>query len=344
MKRKYIFLIVAIVVALVAGRYLVSYATKSITKFDAEERYVYHRDAGSAKEEIKRQIQTKELLQNQSLLFRVADLLNVWKHVTPGRFAIKKGASMWDIIGMLRKNRQSDTVVFTIKKLQTKEGLADIIERRFLVDAGTALQFLRSSDSLQEFQVDTNTVFTLITPDRYRMHYKSDMRQILKGFKNKTDSFWNANKLDEKAALSALNRKEAYILASIVEEETSKNDEKGNIASVYWNRLQKNMRLGADPTIKFALRNFDLRRILHVDLQVNSPYNTYRNSGLPPGPICTPSKETLQSMFPIPKTNYLFFVAKDDLSGYHVFTTNYEDHLTNAAKYQKELNERNIKR
>lgn len=345
MKNKYwIILLLIGLVVIIAGYKMNANLNKSITKFDAEERYVFNREPGKAEEEIKEQIKKSELLQNENLFFKIADLLNIWKHVTPGRFAIKKGASMWDIINTLRKNKQSNIVNFTIKKLQTKEGLASIIGRRFLVDSLTALKFLKNADSLEPLDVDTHTVFTIITPDTYNIHYKTDMRNILKFFKEKTDSFWTANHLQEKAAESGLNKNQAYILASIVEEETNKNDEKGNVASVYLNRLRKGMPLGADPTIKFSLRNFDIRRVLNIDLQVNSPYNTYKNKGLPPGPICTPSKETLLAVLPVPKTDYLFFVAKDDFSGYHTFTTNYSEHLFYANQYQKALDEKNINR
>lgn len=339
--------IILAIIALIAvyfGYKCNSELKKPITRFDAEERYVFNRDSGNAETEIKEQIRKNELLLDEDLFFKTADALNVWKNITPGRFAIKKGASVMDIVNTLRKNRQSNMVNFTIKKLQTKEGLASIIGRRFLTDSATAHQFLINADSLQPLGVDTNTLFTIITPDTFIIHYKKSTREILEHFKAKTDSFWMANDRLRKAEAAGLDQKQLYILASIVEEETNKDDEKGLVASVYLNRLRRGMKLGADPTVKFALRDFDRRRILNEDLKVASPYNTYYASGLPPGPICTPSKATIDAVLPIPASNYLFFVAKENFSGYHTFTTNYADHLAHARKYREALNQRNIQR
>jgi len=128
-----------------------------------------------------------------------------------------------------------------------------------------------------------------------------------------------------------------YTLASIVEEETNKEEDKGKIASVYINRLNKGMRLGADPTVKFALKDFGLKRIYEKHLRVPSPYNTYLNSGLPPGPICTPSLKTIDAVLDAPATSYLYFVAKPELNGYSNFASSYEEHLRFAKAYQQAL-------
>ncbi|MET0298779.1 MAG: endolytic transglycosylase MltG, partial [Flavitalea sp.] len=140
-----------------------------------------------------------------------------------------------------------------------------------------------------------------------------------------------------KAAKLGLSPTEVYILASIVEEETNAKSEKDTIASVYRNRIKKSMRLGADPTVKFALRDFSLKRIYEKHLAVVSPYNTYRVFGLPPGPICTPSLETLDEVLNSPETEYLYFVAKADLSGTHLFAKTYGDHLKFARMYRQTL-------
>ncbi|HLA58857.1 MAG TPA: endolytic transglycosylase MltG, partial [Puia sp.] len=136
-----------------------------------------------------------------------------------------------------------------------------------------------------------------------------------------------------------LNRTTAYILASIVEEETTRKDDKPKIASVYLNRIRMGMRLSADPTVKFALRRFDLKRVYEKYLLVESPYNTYMNAGLPPGPICTPSMESLDAVLNAPATKYLYFVAKPDFSGYSNFAETFPEHLKFAKEYQKALDE-----
>ena len=154
-------------------------------------------------------------------------------------------------------------------------------------------------------------------------------------FKN-NQSFWTAGRLDS-AKAKGLTPQEIVILASIVEEETNKKEDKGNIASVYMNRMHKGMKLGADPTVKFALRDFGLKRIYNKHLAIESPYNTYRVNGLPPGPICTPQRETIDAVLNAPSTNYLFFVAKADFSGAHVFAETYSEHLEYAKAYQLAL-------
>jgi UPF0755 protein len=148
--------------------------------------------------------------------------------------------------------------------------------------------------------------------------------------------FWNTERTRQ-ADKHGFSNKEMYILASIVEEETNANADKGKIASVYINRINKGMRLAADPTVKFALNDFSLKRIYFKHLRVQSPYNTYVNTGLPPGPICTPSLKTLDAVLNVPKTDYTFFVAKPDFSGYSNFATTYDQHKVYAKAYQQAL-------
>jgi UPF0755 protein len=163
------------------------------------------------------------------------------------------------------------------------------------------------------------------------------MSGIFKKLLAEQKKIWNSER-KKKADSLGLSPVNVYILASIIEEETNNKNEKGLIASVYLNRMAKNMNLGADPTVKFALRNFALKRIYEKHLAVESPYNTYRVKGLPPGPICTPSLQTLDQVLSAPKTDYLFFVAKKDFTEGHVFTSKYQEHLKYAREYQEALN------
>ena len=190
----------------------------------------------------------------------------------------------------------------------------------------------------QSLGVDTNTLMTIIIPDTYFLNWNTSLKNILQRLQNEQEKFWQKDNREQKAAALNLTPKQVYTLASIIEEETNKNDEKENIASVYINRLHKGMPLAADPTIKFALKNFALKRIYYGYLTMPSPYNTYKNKGLPPGPICTPQPVTIDAVLNAPKTNYLFFVAKSDFSGYHQFTDNFAEHEKYAKLYQQALN------
>lgn len=257
--------------------------------------------------------------------------------VKAGKYEIKSGENLISVIRMLRNGRQTP-VNLVITKLRTKEDLASLIGKRFEPDSLAFMQFLENKDSLKEYDADTNTIMTMVFPNTYTYFWNTPPNKIFKKLFAAYKNFWTEERRQQ-AADHGLNPATAYILASIVEEETNKKEDKGKVASVYLNRMTKGMRLAADPTIKFALRNFELKRVYEKYLSVESPYNTYKYAGLPPGPICTPSSETLEAVLTAPKTNYLYFVAKPDFSGYSNFSENYNEHLKNAKAYQKALDE-----
>jgi UPF0755 protein len=170
------------------------------------------------------------------------------------------------------------------------------------------------------------------------------MSKLLKKMKEAHGKFWNSNNRNNKAVNTGLTQQQVYTLASIVEEETNNDSDKILIASVYQNRLKKSMPLQACPTIKYAMQDFTITRIYEKYLNNPSPYNTYQNLGLPPGPICTPSPNTIDLVLNAPKTDYLYFVAKADFSGYHHFSSTYEEHNRYAKEYQKKLDEYQAKK
>jgi UPF0755 protein len=197
---------------------------------------------------------------------------------------------------------------------------------------------MTSRDSLNEYGLDSNTVMTAIFPNTYTYVWNSTPTTIFSKLYAEYKKVWTPER-KQLAQQHGLNPTTAYILASIIEEETNVKEDKGNMASVYMNRINKGIRLGADPTVKFALKDFSLKRIYEKHTAVESPYNTYRIFGLPPGPICTPSLETIDEVIKSPSTNYLFFVAKSDFSQKHVFSETYADHLKYAKEYHKALDE-----
>ncbi len=310
----------------------------SATTFSSASKYIYVRGGQSASQQVISQFNTGNLIRTSSLFNITASQLKVWQRVKPGRFEIKKGESIFDIVRMFRNNQQSP-VKLVINKLRIKEDIAKAIGKNFSTDSLTALLFLNNSDSLIKIGTDTNSLLTTIIPNTYFFNWNTSTKNILLRLKNEEDKFWNENNRIQKAQALGFTPKQVYILASIVEEETNKNGEKGNVASVYINRLNKGMPLAADPSIKFALKDFTLKRVLYNHLTVASPYNTYKNKGLPPGPICTPSIKTIDAVLNAPATDYLFFVAKSDFSGYHHFSNNYAEHQQYAKAYQTALNE-----
>jgi UPF0755 protein len=200
------------------------------------------------------------------------------------------------------------------------------------------LRFLNSADSLRKFNTSPETAMAVVLPDTYTYFWNTTPHKIYSKLSEASKKFWTAER-KQKASSHGFTPQQIYILASIVEEETNVASEKGTIASVYMNRIKIGMPLQADPTIKFALNDFSLKRIYQKYLFVQSPYNTYRNRGLPPGPICTPTKATIDAVLNAPNTDYLYFVASSKFDGSHTFTTNYSDHLKKAKEYQQALNE-----
>jgi UPF0755 protein len=222
--------------------------------------------------------------------------------------------------------------------LRTREDLADLVGRKLECDSSTFIHFLNNSDSLKSYGLDSNTVMTMIIPNTYTYFWNTTPSRIFKKMAVAAQAFWTPERL-QLASDHHLNRTTAYILASIVEEETTRKEDKPKIASVYLNRIASGMRLSADPTVKFALRRFDLKRVYEKYLLVESPYNTYLNPGLPPGPICTPSVESLDAVLNAPQTKYFYFVAKPDFSGYSNFAETFPEHMKNAKEYQKALDD-----
>ncbi len=273
--------------------------------------------------------------------FNLAAKMIGYNNVRPGRYPVKKGMSVVGLVRMLR-NGQQEPVDFVVTKIRTKEVLAGRLGRAFEFDSAAMLHFMNSPDSLREYGLDSNTVMAAVLPFTYTSKWNTTPGRIFGQFFNSYKSFWTEERR-QKAASLGYSPLQITTIASIIEEETNAPSDKPNVASVYMNRIAKGMPLQADPTVKFALKDFSLRRIYEKHTRIESPWNTYVNRGLPPGPICTPSLATINAVLDAPKTDYIYFVASSAFDGTHVFTTNYNDHLKYARIYQQELNKRNIK-
>lgn len=256
-----------------------------------------------------------------------------FKTARAGKYEIKKGMSLLDLVRVLKNGRQTP-VKLVITKFRLKEDLARRLGQQFEFDSSAAMQFLNSNDSLKTFGLDTNTAMAAVMPDTYSFYWNTNPQKIYQRLFEHWQKYWNDERV-KKANAIQLSPVQVSILASIIDEEVTIRSEKEKIASVYTNRLKIRMPLQADPTVKFALRDFGLKRIYYKDLAVQSPYNTYVNRGLPPGPICTPQPETLDIVLNAPQTDYLYFVANSDFSGTHLYSSNYEDHRKLAREFAK---------
>jgi UPF0755 protein len=329
--------VLVVIVIIIVGRFFYSN-----TPFNEKARYLYIRTGHTSKEEVLKSLTDDNLISNPRSFQFLATQMKAWDNIRPGRYEITRGMSLFDIGRILRNGKQAP-VNLVITKLRTKENLASLIGKKFESDSLQVMQFLNNQDTLKNYHLDTSTVMTAIFPNTYTYLWTTSPEGIFKKLFAEYKRVWTEERI-KKAEDLGLGPTRAYILASIIEEETNDNSEKGLMASVYLNRLSRNMNLGADPTVKFALRNFALKRIYEKHLATESPYNTYRYKGLPPGPICTPSVRTLDEVLNAPETDYLFFVAKKDFTPGHVFTSNYQEHLKYAREYQQALNMQEQKR
>ena len=262
------------------------------------------------------------------------------EHVHAGKYRIKQGMSNFNMIRMLRSGRQTP-VKLVINRLRTKQDFINLISANLEADASAMSQLLADPSYLSEFGLDTNTAMCAIMQDTYDFFWNTSADKAFRKIEKNYARFWNADH-KKQAQSQGLTPAKVIIVASIVDEETNLADDKPKIASVYLNRLKKDMRLQADPTVKFAVGDFTIRRIAGAMLSNPSPYNTYLYEGLPPGPICTPAVSSIEAVLQAPKTTYLYFCAKEDFSGYSNFASTYDEQLKNARAYQKALNARGI--
>jgi UPF0755 protein len=311
------------------------------THFNDEQVYFEYKHEGLS--QLADSLVAKKIIFEKTSFLLFAKALKVEDKIKDGRFLVKKKTSVLDLIRMLRNNQQA-TVKLVLNKVRTKGELAKLIAKTFDKDSAAVMTFLSSNDSLKAFDTDTTQVFTLLIPNTYEFYWSSSMAQILSKLQKAQIHFWSQNNRIQKAAMIGMSQNEIYTLASIVEEETNFDSDKSLIASVYQNRLEKQMPLQACPTIKYAMQDFTITRIYEKYLSNASPYNTYRIKGLPPGPICTPAAKTIDLVLDAPKTDYIYFVAKADFSGYHHFSNNYAEHDRYAKEYQKKLDEYQAKK
>jgi UPF0755 protein len=306
----------------------------SATKFSEKSRVVLIVETN--KSSVLDAFEKAEVLRFNSALGLAGASINLWDKMKPGKYEIKKGQSIVDIMRMLKNGRLAE-VKLVLNKVRTKEDLAHLISKTFPLDSLLVIQYINNNDSLKAFHTNTVQLFTLLIPNTYSFYYDASLHKIFQKLTNEGSSFWLRNDRMQKAQQLNMSPEQVYTLASIVEEETNYDADKYKIASVYINRLKKQMPLQACPTIKYAMNDFTITRIYEKYLTNPSPYNTYKFKGLPPGPICTPSPKTIDIVLNAPKTDYIYFVAKSDFSGYHHFSNNYTEHNQYANEYQKAL-------
>ncbi len=313
-----------------------------LTSFSASEQteYVYVDDDDTVDSVLTklRPVASEHGLTGFSTLIRHTDYA---QEPRTGRYAVKPDESVLTVIRKM-KNGQQEALKLTIPESRTMRKLAGVLSQKLMLDSTQIAAALIDNPYCQRWGYDTATIAALFVPNTYEVYWNTTLDHLMERMVKEHDAFWNEERR-QKAEAAGLTPNEVATLASIIDEETANNAEKPMIAGMYLNRLHQNMPLQADPTVKFALQKFELRRIYHDMLFIDSPYNTYRNIGLPPGPIKVASIKGMEAVLNYVKHDFLYMCAKEDFSGTHNFAVTYSEHLRNAARYAKALNERGVK-
>ena len=297
--------------------------------------------SGSSYDDVFKLLKKKKILYNYSSFDFLATVMKYKKNkVAPGRYILKPGMSNRELISMFRAGLQTPLNI-TFNNVRTVEELVGKISHYIEADSSEIVELLHDSSYIADLGYNKYNILTMFIPNTYQFFWNTDPDDFIERMKKEHDKFWNEERRT-KAQNIGLKPDEVFTLASIVEKETLAKEEKPVIASVYLNRLKKGMLLQADPTVVYASKDFGLQRVLNKHLKIDSPYNTYKYKGLPPGPICMPDVGTIDSVLNAKDTDYLFFCAKPNGHGRHAFAKTNRQHVNNANKYRRWLNENKI--
>lgn len=283
----------------------------------------------------------KHDLVRDQLSFRfLAKVLNYPEKVRPGRYIIHSEMGNWELLRKLRNGRQ-DAYKVVINNFRLKEDMAGRIANQTDYDSAAIYAILDSTELMQPWGFNSETSPAIFVPNTYEVNWTTSFPEFLNKMNKAYEKFWTSKRKSDAQKLG-LTPVQVSILASIVYGESKNSKEQARVAGVYWNRLQINMPLQADPTVVFAWKDFTIMRVTSKYTALNSPYNTYRNTGLPPGPISIVPSDVIDRVLNLEHHQFLYFCAKEDFSENHSFAVTYKEHMQNAANYQKALDQRKI--
>jgi UPF0755 protein len=343
MKKRIGLIILIIVLAISALLAIISgvfYSKINMLAFNIEKPGYIYIDANKDYDDVLAQLDTVGHIEDIDLFEMLAKRRKYPQHIKSGRYEITPQMSYVDVVQLLWSGEQKP-VKLTFNNVRLASDFTHRIGSQLAVSADTLAALLRDTAVVAALGFDSATILTMFIPNTYEIFWNTSSMKFLERMKKEYDHFWTP-KRRAKADSIALTPIEVSILASIVEEETNKLSEYPIVAGLYWNRLQKEIPLQADPTVKFAVGNVTLRRILLSHLAVESPYNTYLHTGLPPGPIRVPSIQGIDAVLNLTRHDYLYMCAKEDFSGTHNFAVTLVEHTRNAKKYQATLNQNKI--
>lgn len=301
--------------------------------------YVYTNDTYT---DVLHRIRTDKIVKDPVLFDYAAKAMNYQDNINPGKYKLTPGMSNRTLIGNLRGGYQ-EAVKLRFANIRLKENLAGLLGSNFQADSAQFSALLNNAGVAEQYGFTEDNFYTMFIPNTYEIYWNTSPDKVIERLNEEYKKFWTPERL-EKAKAQNLTPQEVSVLASIVRGEALHNDEMPMIAGLYLNRLKKGMLLQADPTVIYANNDFTIRRVLNKHLTIDNPYNTYRYKGLPPGPINMPPIVAIDAVLNPAKHDYIYMCAKEDFSGYHAFATTVAEHLVNARKFQKALDDRNIKK
>jgi len=286
-----------------------------------------------------------EILEKQDILidaitFEWVCRFKNFTKVNPGKYRILNRMSNSQIINLLRSGKQ-EKIKFSFYNVRTKKQLASRFSHTLEPDSTTIINLLNNPEFTSKYGFTPETIMAMFIPDSYEFYWNTSVEDFFAEMGKAYKNVWNDER-KQKAQAIGLSQTEVAILASIVEHETYRKDERSTVAGVYLNRIRRGILLQADPTVIFAVGDFTINRVRKGHLEIDSPYNTYKYKGLPPGPIAIPSISSIDAVLANERHGYIYFCAKEDFSGYHNFASNFAQHQVFARKFQRALNKRNI--
>jgi UPF0755 protein len=302
---------------------------------DKESRFLYI-PTGSTFEDVQKLIYDQQFVNEPVSFGMLAKFMKYNELVKPGRYLIEKNAKNLEVIRKLRAGEQ-EPVRITFNNARLFSDVAAKLTIKLELDSMTFLDLLEREEMAVRYGFNKESFRCMFIPNTYEVYWDVTGEELIERMNREYKKFWTDERR-QKADSLGLDQVQVTILASIVQAEVSQNEELPVVAGLYLNRLKRNMFLQADPTLIYGIGDFSIRRVLNVHKEIDSPYNTYRNLGLPPGPINFPSIKSLDAVLNFDQHKYLYMCAKEDFSGYHNFSTNLREHNINAQKYQRALN------
>ncbi|MCG8698124.1 MAG: endolytic transglycosylase MltG [Bacteroidales bacterium] len=315
---------------------------KPNVKLEKSSEVSFYIKTGSNFNQLYNDIRKANILKDTAGFKETAELKNLPNHIHPGRYVVPNGISNNKLVDLFRSGQQSPLNV-TFNNQRTLSDLAKRLSTQLEPSKEDFIKSFNDTGVISKYNLNKHTFKCLFIPNTYELWWNTTPEKFIARMHKEYNRFWEG-KRERTAKSMGLTREEVIILASIVQQETRMNDEKPTVAGLYFNRLKRRIKLDSDPTLIYAMNDFSIKRVLNKHKKIDSPYNTYKHGGLPPGPICIPDISSIDAVLKYEHHNYLYMCAKPDFSGYHNFAKTLQQHNRNANAYRRELNKRRIYR